>query len=77
MPTVNIDEASSSFSELIAAAEAGEVVIIARGGRPVAQLGPVDTAHRPVVFGDLKGRVRIAEDFDAWLDQDECDWFGR
>ena len=74
--TVNIYEAKSAFSRLIAAAERGETIVIARNGRPVAQLGPVDVVMRPVVFGDLKGRVRISPDFDDWSEQDERDWFG-
>lgn len=72
---MNIYEAKSSFSKLIAAAEAGETVVIARNGRPVAQLGPV-TPNRPVVFGDLKGKITMANDFDDWTEQDESDWFG-
>jgi len=76
MATINIYDAKSSFSKLIAAAEQGETIVIARNGRPVAQLGPVDLALHPVVFGDLEGRVRIADDFDAWSEQDERDWFG-
>ncbi|MFC7487828.1 type II toxin-antitoxin system Phd/YefM family antitoxin [Knoellia sp. CPCC 206453] len=75
MTTMNIYEAKTSFSKLIAAAEAGETVVIARNGKPVAQLGPV-APHRPVVFGDLKGKITIPDDFDQWTDEDESDWFG-
>lgn len=75
MPTVNVYEAKSSLSRLIAAAEAGETIVIARNGKPVAQLGPVPAA-RPRVPGRMRGRVRIAEDFDAWTDSDEAAWFG-
>lgn len=76
MPTVNVYEAKSSFSALIARAEAGETVVIARNGKPVAQLGPIDKRHEPPVLGDLKGQVWIADDFDDWSEQDEKDWFG-
>ncbi|PRY62868.1 prevent-host-death family protein [Knoellia remsis] len=75
MTTVNIYEAKSSFSRLIAAAEAGETVVIARNGKPVAQLGPVPT-RQPVRFGDLAGMVVISDDFDTWDEQDEADWYG-
>jgi prevent-host-death family protein len=74
--TVNVYEAKSTFSRLLARAEAGETVVIARNGRPVAQIGPIQAPHRPVVFGDLRGRVRLSADFDEWGDQDERDWFG-
>ncbi|MDE9364778.1 type II toxin-antitoxin system prevent-host-death family antitoxin [Luteipulveratus sp. YIM 133132] len=76
MPTVNIYVAKATFSRLIAAAEAGETVVIARNGRPVAQLGPIAPVDRPVTFGDLKGQVAIGDDFGEWTDQDERDWFG-
>ncbi|WP_293699511.1 type II toxin-antitoxin system Phd/YefM family antitoxin [uncultured Agrococcus sp.] len=76
METVNVYEAKSSFSKLLARAEAGEAVVIARNGRPVAQLGPVQSQERVVVFGDLKGRVDISDDFDEWSDADERDWYG-
>jgi prevent-host-death family protein len=39
--TVNIGEAKARFSELIAKAEAGEEIIIARGNEPVARLAPL------------------------------------
>lgn len=77
MATMNVYEARTAFSRIVARAEAGETVIIARGGRPVAQIGPVDAGHRDVVFGDLRGRVRIADDFDSWTSDDEADWYGR
>lgn len=76
VPTVNVYEAKSSFSKLLSRAEAGETIIIARNGRPVAQFGPIQAGHRPVVFGDLRGRVRIREDFDAWGPEEERDWYG-
>lgn len=76
MTTVNVYEAKSSFSKLIARAEAGETIIVARNGKPVAQLGPVDFVHRPVVFGDLKGKIWMSDDFDEWTEQDERVWYG-
>lgn len=77
MSTVNIYEAKSSFSRLVAAAEAGETVVIARNGRPVAQLGPVVQRQQPRRLGDLAGTpFVVADDFEAWTDQDEQDWYG-
>lgn len=75
MTTVNVYEAKSSLSRLIAAAESGETIIIARNGKPVAQLGPV--VQRPArVPGRMKGKVRISDDFDEWTEEDEAAWFG-
>lgn len=77
MTTVNIYEAKSAFSRLVAAAEAGETVVIARNGKPVAQLGPVTRRQEPRRLGDLAGSpLVVAHDFDAWTDQDEHDWYG-
>ena len=44
--TVNIGEAKARFSELIAKAEAGEEIIIARGNEPVARLVPLESDKR-------------------------------
>jgi antitoxin (DNA-binding transcriptional repressor) of toxin-antitoxin stability system len=73
--TVNVYEAKSRLSRLIAAAEAGETGVIARNGRPVAQLGPIP-ATPEFVFGDLAGSIEIADDFDAWGEAEERAWFG-
>jgi prevent-host-death family protein len=70
MPTgkpVNIHEAKTHFSKLVSRVEAGEEVIIARGGKPVAKLVPVALPKKvPAPFGFAKGSVLyIADDFDA------------
>jgi prevent-host-death family protein len=43
MPIINVDEAKSQLSQLVEAAERGESVIIARNGKPVAQLIGIKT----------------------------------
>ena len=59
MTHVNVQEAKTTLSQLLAAAERGEEVVIARGGRPVVRLVPVDEpAPRPVGF--LVGSVSDA-----------------
>lgn len=65
--TVNIHEAKTHFSKLLAAVAKGQRITICKDGTPVAQLGPLDTSvpvRRP---GLLKGRVTIADDFDVPL----------
>ena len=60
-------DAKSRLSELVAAAEGGQEVIIARGGTPVARLVAVRAEHAPVQLGALAGQIEIGEDFDAAL----------
>lgn len=61
MTVYNIHEAKTQLSKLIAQAEAGEEVIIARNGAPVVKLSPVAQPKRDVVFGQLKGLMSRAE----------------
>lgn len=75
MKTVNIHEAKTTLSALIAAAEAGEEVIISRANKPVVRLVPVQAKPARRVSGLHKGNVlHISEDFDAPL-PDEF-WLG-
>lgn len=64
---VNIYEAKTQLSRLVDEAAAGEEIIIARGGKPVARLGRLVPKARKIRFGVLKGKVRVAADFDAPL----------
>jgi len=65
--TVNIFEAKTNLSKLIAKVEQGEEVIIARAGKPVARLTSPVRQKKPIVFGLLKGKIHVADDFDAPL----------
>ena len=67
MPTINVYEAKTQLSKLIEQAAAGEDVVIARGGKPVARLTRLSPTRRKIRFGILKGKVKITEDFDAPL----------
>ena len=64
---VNIAEAKAKLSRLVDEAEAGKPTIIARAGRPVAQLVPLGEAPPKRRFGLLKGKMTIAADFDTPL----------
>jgi prevent-host-death family protein len=67
MRVVNIYDAKTQLSKLIEEAAAGRDVVIARGGKPVARLTRLDSPKRKLRFGLLKGKIKIAEDFDAPL----------
>ena len=67
MLTVNIHEAKTHLSRLLDRAAAGEEIVIARAGRPIARLVALsDASSRQRVPGAWRGRVSIAEDFDEW-----------
>lgn len=61
---VNVYEAKTHLSQLLEEVEAGDEVVIARNGRPVARLVPLQRTRRKRVPGSLKGKVWIADDFD-------------
>jgi prevent-host-death family protein len=66
MQITNIHEAKTQLSQLIHRALAGEEVVIARAGEPLVRLVPIHQDTRPRQGGQMKGRIRIAEDFDAY-----------
>jgi prevent-host-death family protein len=69
-------EAKTKLSQLVERAEAGEDIVIARNGKPVARLVPVATASSLAdVHGALRGRVEFADDFDD-LPDDIAEAFG-
>ena len=59
-----ISEAKAQLSALLERVQAGEEVIIAKAGKPVARLLPYTEHRRPRQPGALRGRIRIADDFD-------------
>lgn len=67
MHIVNIHEAKTNFSKLIDAVGQGEEVLIAKAGKPAARLVPVEPRKAERRPGSLKGRIEIADDFDAPL----------
>jgi prevent-host-death family protein len=61
---VNIHEAKTHLSRLVARVAEGEEIIIGKAGKPVAKLVAYQSPLEPRKPGAWKGRVRIAEDFD-------------
>jgi len=70
MAVYNIHEAKSQLSKLIAAMQQGERVIIAKAGKPVAVLGPLNAATPKRVRGVLKGQIKLGPEFDEPLPAD-------
>lgn len=77
MQTVNIHAAKTQLSRFVDEAAAGEEIIIARAGKPIARLvplaGPPATQKR--VLGRMAGRLVAHDDFDAPLPDDMLDEF--
>jgi prevent-host-death family protein len=72
MTSVNIHEAKTNFSKLIERVRRGEEIIVAKAGRPVAKLVPIDEAPAERQPGSSRGKIWIADDFDApipWLEE--------
>ncbi len=67
MSVINIHAAKTQLSKLLDAAAAGEEVIIAKAGKPVAKLVPIDRALEPRRLGILDGKIHVPDDFDDLL----------
>ena len=73
--TVNIHEAKTNFSKLLAQAISGEEVIIAKAGTPIARLVPFAEKLPRRIPGTAIGKMVIAADFDAPLPDDVLEAF--
>lgn len=62
--TVNVHEAKTHLSRLLARVEAGERIVIARAGHPIAELTPITHVRPPRVPGMDRARVVIHDNFD-------------
>ena len=71
----NISDAKAQLSALIEKVAAGQEVIIGKAGRPVAKLVKYEPNERPRSPGALRGKIRIADDFDD-LPEDIAAAFG-
>ena len=60
----NVHEAKTHFSKLLAKVEAGEEVVIARAGKPVAKLVPIQEKRAPRQLGTAKGQFVVPDDFN-------------
>lgn len=80
MTTMNIHEAKTHFSELVAAVERGEEVLISRRGKPVARLVSAkqpEAEPRTRIFGRFAGQVKIDPSFyDDMTEEELALWYG-
>ena len=72
---VNIHEAKTHLSRIVEQAASGHTTIIAKAGRQVAKIVPLEPAIRAKRLGRLQGRFEVPDDFNAPLDHDILDAF--
>jgi prevent-host-death family protein len=66
---IDVKHAQDRLPSLVEqAAEDGEV-ILTRDGQPVAKIIPISRVRKPRQFGSARGLIRMAEDFDAPLEE--------
>jgi prevent-host-death family protein len=70
MRTVDIDAAKTHLSRLLEEVAAGEEIVIAKAGKPIARLCPLAEPKRKRVLGRLEGKLVVPDNFDR-LYEDE------
>jgi prevent-host-death family protein len=73
---VNVHEAKTHLSKLLERVEAGEEIVIARNGTPVAKLVKHEPRGGMRRYGAWEGRVWIAPDFDDFIPPGWEEYFG-
>jgi prevent-host-death family protein len=74
---ISIHAAKTHLSRLIARAEAGEEIIIARGRKPVVKLVPIEAPKPKRVPGQWKGKFTISPEFYEPMSEEELAlWYG-
>lgn len=69
MIKVNVHQAKTQLSRLLQQVEAGETIVIARAGKPLAQLVPINTHPKGInPPGAMRDQISIGDDFDLPLD---------
>jgi len=75
MRTINIHAAKTQLSRLVEDAAAGEEIIIAKAGKPVARLCALASTRPRRVLGRLRGKIHVPDNFDEPLPDDLLDAF--
>jgi prevent-host-death family protein len=75
MRTVNIHAAKTHLSRLVDEVAAGEEIVIAKAGKPLARLVPFTSTRERRIPGLMKGKLWIAEDFDEPLPEEIMEAF--
>jgi len=76
MKTVNIHEAKTHLSRLVDRAAKGESFVIAKAGKPLVKVVPVDAPVAPRRLGFLKGEIEVPDDFNRMGEAEIAALFG-
>jgi len=78
MESVNMHEAKTRLSQLVAQAEKGESFIIAKAGKPVVRVVAIDSPEpsQQKRLGFLAGQFTVPDDFDRMAEDEIADMFG-
>jgi len=76
MKTVNIHEAKTQLSRLVASAAKGGSFVIAKAGKPLVKVTAIDAPAKPRRLGFLKGEIAVPEDFDRMGEDEIAKLFG-
>ena len=68
--TVTVQELDKQIHTLLAEVQRGAEIVISSSGKPLARLLPFDNENKSIRFGVLRGKVKVADDFDAPLPDD-------
>jgi prevent-host-death family protein len=70
MRTINIHAAKTHLSRLVQEAAAGEEIVIAKAGRPIARLCPLAVPKPRRKLGILDGKIQLPDDFDTMCEEE-------
>ena len=76
MVTVNIHEAKTHLSRLIAQAVNGESIVIAKAGKPLVKIVALDAPAAPQRLGFMDGQISVPDDFDRMGEAEIAAMFG-
>jgi prevent-host-death family protein len=74
--TINIHDAKTHLSRLVDQAAKGEPFIIAKAGKPLVKVVPLDQPAAPTRLGFMSGQFTVPDDFDRMGQAEIEDMFG-
>ena len=78
MKSINIHEAKTNLSRLVAEAAKGEAFVIAKAGKPLVKVVPLDAPSpgKTRRLGFMSGRLEVPDDFDQMGEKEIARLFG-